>query len=347
MPDVSPSQDSTLRQLADHRHWLVLIFRGVLNVVWWLTLLAGLLTLGGFFSRYSLIFELICHFRAPYAIALLCASIVLAVARQRSRAIVATLLAAINLALIVPLYVAWDRPASSSDEPVNTLRILSANVLSSNTQYKALLDLVKEQQPDIVVLSEITPQWLEAIAELKDDYPHFHEVARTDNFGLAFYSKLPAGNVQVFGLGNAGVPAISASMVHNGWPIRLYAVHLLTPSSGAVNWLDRNRALNELAEKVTIQQQPTVVVGDLNTTSWSSAFSDFIVTTGLWDSRAGFGVQPTFPSDGPLVRIPIDHCLVSASIRVVDRLVGPDIGSDHCPIIIDVDVVASKEDVAR
>ena len=60
--------------------------------------------------------------------------------------------------------------------PEHRLRILSANVLSSNTRYDALLKLVEHENPDVIVLSEITPRWIEEIAELKNHYPHFRAV---------------------------------------------------------------------------------------------------------------------------------------------------------------------------
>jgi hypothetical protein len=38
----------------------------------------------------------------------------------------------------------------------------------------------------------------------------------------------------------------------------------------------------------------------------------------------------------PVLRIPIDHCLVSPDIGVLTMRTGRHIGSDHLPIIIDM-----------
>jgi endonuclease/exonuclease/phosphatase (EEP) superfamily protein YafD len=55
----------------------------------------------------------------------------------------------------------------------------------------------------------------------------------------------------------------------------------------------------------------------------------------LRDSREGFGIQPTWLSNKPLFMVPIDHVLVSEGINIHKRFTGPDIGSDHRPVIVD------------
>ena len=59
-------------------------------------------------------------------------------------------------------------------------------------------------------------------------------------------------------------------------------------------------------------------------------------TTGLCDTRAGFGYQGSFPASSAILRIPIDHVLVSCEVGVRARRIGPDVGSDHLPVIVDL-----------
>jgi endonuclease/exonuclease/phosphatase (EEP) superfamily protein YafD len=85
---------------------------------------------------------------------------------------------------------------------------------------------------------------------------------------------------------------------------------------------------------------PNICIGDLNTTMWSRYFRDFVEQSGLASVREGFGVLPTWPTFmGPnWMMLPIDHCLVSADIRVVTASVGDRIGSDHLPLIVELEL---------
>ena len=41
----------------------------------------------------------------------------------------------------------------------------------------------------------------------------------------------------------------------------------------------------------------------------------------------------TWPTYNPLLRIPIDHCLVSEHFMIGEQYQGPDFGSDHYPVL--------------
>ncbi|HEY5649843.1 MAG TPA: endonuclease/exonuclease/phosphatase family protein, partial [Acidimicrobiia bacterium] len=83
-----------------------------------------------------------------------------------------------------------------------------------------------------------------------------------------------------------------------------------------------------------------IVAGDLNATPWSSSFRRLVANADLVNSQRGYGLELTFPSDAsPLVQVPIDHVLHSDGFRVVDRRLGPALGSDHFPVVVDLALV--------
>lgn len=79
-----------------------------------------------------------------------------------------------------------------------------------------------------------------------------------------------------------------------------------------------------------------ILIGDLNTTSWSYYFKNFIKAMQLVDSRKGFGLQTTWPSILPIMAITIDHILISPDIKVLNHKIGPHIGSDHYPVFVEL-----------
>ncbi len=78
---------------------------------------------------------------------------------------------------------------------------------------------------------------------------------------------------------------------------------------------------------IATDRGPLVIMGDLRTLTGR---------TGPCDSRAGFGLQASFPVDLPILRIPIDHVLVRCTIGIRDRRIARDVGSDHLPVIVDL-----------
>jgi endonuclease/exonuclease/phosphatase (EEP) superfamily protein YafD len=99
----------------------------------------------------------------------------------------------------------------------------------------------------------------------------------------------------------------------------------------------RNDQLRAIAKFLQGVEGSRLVMGDLNTTSWSPHFRDLLAATGLVDSRRGRGMQPTWTAFRGLVRLPLDHVLVSPDITVTARRVGPPIGSDHLPVIVELE----------
>ena len=91
-----------------------------------------------------------------------------------------------------------------------------------------------------------------------------------------------------------------------------------------------------------------MVLGDLNTTPWSARYRALLDDAGLEDTRVGYGLQTSWPSFLPAVlRIPIDHVLVTPDLAAAEREVGPEVGSDHLPVWVELAVLRSQETGAR
>ncbi|MCA9406470.1 MAG: endonuclease/exonuclease/phosphatase family protein [Candidatus Omnitrophica bacterium] len=197
------------------------------------------------------------------------------------------------------------------------------------------MDYIKQKDPDILALEEINTQWITKLKPVLEQYPHYQEIPRKDNFGIVLYSKFKPKNMLTKYYGTIEVPSIVAEYQFQEEPITLLFTHPVPPGTEQYfKW--RNEQLQDIIDNRSAFSKKMILIGDLNTTSWSYTFQNFVKKMNLIDTRKGFGLQTTWPSMLPLMRITIDHILVSEKIQTTKREVGPHIGSDHYPVYIEV-----------
>ena len=317
-----------------NREWsrVTACFWWVLN--WWLIaggVVVSAATLIGFAGRFWWFFELFSHFRLQYLFALTIVSILLLPGGKLRLASVFGLCAILNFAVIVPYYIGA-RKAVEGVPPV--LRAVSINVNTANKSYDLVRQYVLETSPDFLLLVEVDDAWLNGIADVERLYPYRISQPQGDNFGIALYSRHPCKTCKVLDLGGVGIPSIVGEFELNGGNLTIVGTHPLPPKGSEYASL-RNGQLDALAGHMAGLSGHKMLLGDLNATPWSPQFRKLLRQATLSDSAKGFGLQLTWPSFSYLQRIPIDHCLISSDIGIVNRSVGPDIGSDHFPIMID------------
>lgn len=298
---------------------------GLLQAAAFLTIAFSLCTL---LPSDHYLLQLFTHFRLQYLVVTVLLLVVFAILRDLRYIAALAATALLNAALVVPWY--FDRAPVRGSAP---LTLLHANVLSTNTEHDAFLDLVAAEQPDLVVLQEVTPQWETVLRTLVADYPQQFVEARNDNFGIALLSRLPIVTASAVDSPPLGHPTIIADLVHSGRQFRIVASHPTIPVSRQL-YDARNRQLENLVELVRLAKGPRILVGDLNVTMWDTNYRSLEARSGLRNARRGFGVAPTWPTFFPVAMIPIDHVLVSDDIGVVDVRTGPRIGSDHLPLLV-------------
>lgn len=206
------------------------------------------------------------------------------------------------------------------------LVVVAANVHVGNRDPAPLVAWLKRQPADVVILSELSEPYAEALSiALGDDYAYRELHPKNSPFGIGMVSRRPLRNA-VLTDDPDGVRSLAAEVTAGHRSVRIVAAHPMPPL--APEWhFKRDHLLSAIVEQTG--DMPIVVAGDLNATPWSTALSG-AERAGL---RRTTGLAPTWPRSGRgVVGIPIDHILATSHWQRGRSGRGPDIGSDHYPV---------------
>lgn len=301
-------------------------------------IIVSLLTLMSLFGHHAYL-ELATHFRLQYALVSSVCIILFIISHSWKLLPLAVCCALLNLAYILSYYfVASHRVNSSAAH----LRLMLANVLGSNKNHAALIEAVKEANPDIIVLQEFTEDWWSHTQVLNSDYPYYKAVPKPKGSSMALFSRYPLEEVEVLTLDASTYLALSARVNIAGTPVSILSLHPPTPVR-TDKFLNRNEQFTRAASILRAMTGTRFLIGDLNTTMWSPYFMDLVRESGLRDARRGYGLRPSWPMPLPaFLQIPIDHCLVSDDVVVEGIRTGRRTESDHRPLIVDVQFERSE-----
>ncbi|MBW4961405.1 endonuclease/exonuclease/phosphatase family protein [Sulfitobacter sp. CW3] len=257
--------------------------------------------------------------------------------------------AAIHVGYIVKFTPIWTKQSVGANqaELADTdthVTLIAANVKQSNRDYQQLVDLIKEEQPDIATALEVDQDWVDALYDaLKDDYQHWVKVPKSNSYGIVLMSNLPLSQTQVRELLVDDVPSIRTHVqTKSGQNWRLYIIHPEPPVPNH-DTKGRDGEIAMTGIEAGKDDLPVVVTGDLNDVAWSAPTRRFQRLSGLLDPRVGRGFYNTFHAGIPLLRWPLDHLFHSSEFRLIrmDRL--RHIGSDHFPILFSLALTNIKK----
>lgn len=276
-------------------------------------------------------FDLLVHFQIPYAVAILALAPLLAL-RRLWKSLAAVTVCAVPVVVMLWPYVA--PVARSTQASVGSLTIVGANLWFDRIDPQRLRIYLRDMDADIVVLNEASARWLTL---LSDDYPY--RISNLSRIGID-YGVVMLSRHRIEQPAQALVRLPSSGVVGRICPpggerhcVTVVGMHTPSPLSLA-RTLNRDRELRETGALLgEFGREPLVLAGDLNTSPWSRGFRALLVASRLSDSSAGTGLSPTWNIRWPAALVPIDHILHSAELRIVTRRVGPDLGSDHLPVI--------------
>jgi len=311
----------------------------VIIAFWVRIALIGLVVaiIAGRLSGFERMLDLAAHFQVQYLGGSLIGLVLCLVLRRWRWAMLAAVCAAVTAWQVVPWYLPSEGGRAVGSNPSSsTLRILLANVRTSNDRYQDVVAMIDQAEPDVVVLQEVDERWLLGVKPIEADLPHIISAPRADNFGIAVFSRRPLENAHIVYLGPTELESITVEVKVGGERVTLVATHPVPPVTRRLTRL-RNEQLDAVAGAVAATPGPILVVGDLNVTMWSMTYRKLIDITGLRNARRGFGILPSWSMNKPFfARIPIDHCLHSADLGIASCRLGEPIGSDHRPLIVDV-----------
>jgi endonuclease/exonuclease/phosphatase (EEP) superfamily protein YafD len=234
-----------------------------------------------------------------------------------------------------------------STRPGVPVRVMAMNLRIGLADAKAIVDILREREVDVLTVQEFTP---EAAANLAgagvDDLLPYQELApRPHAPGSGLYSRFPIARAAVTTNPGWGLLQVAGTLeIPGARPVTVHSVHPDAPVDGRkvmgtrAAWVEGQRAQPPGGGR---DAAPRILAGDFNSTV-DHAELRRLLATGYRDAaiEVGRGLLPTWPYAGhrvPLVpKITIDHVLVNGdlTVRDVDAVTVPD--TDHRALIATV-----------
>lgn len=208
--------------------------------------------------------------------------------------------------------------------------VLSYNVLQDNRDYGPSLAMLRETNPDILLLLETDAGWQQALEPILSRYPTRLDQPLGNTYGLIFATRLPAADARIEDLAEPETPSVTARLTA-GAPFRLIGLHPRPPQPGQ-DTEERDAEIIIAAIRAARHSLPTLAIGDFNDVAWSDTSHRFKRVGGFLDPRIGRGPFATFPAQWPWLAWPLDHLFITPEFTLRKMRVLGDYGSDHRPI---------------
>jgi endonuclease/exonuclease/phosphatase (EEP) superfamily protein YafD len=223
-------------------------------------------------------------------------------------------------------------PASSD------FKVMTFNVHFGSRKTPDVLQLIRSENPDIVLLQENFGDQDSPANFVQFNLPGWHLVRFK---GAATLTKYPILSTEGISLNDQRFHGLLVTVLQTPrGKLRVINAHWSAPQS-ARGWNPIQSAsvvkLQELTTTLrTIKSSdlPTLLAGDLNTPPTHHAIKR--LSADLESSFEAKGVGPgwSFPSGMPMVRI--DHIFLSGQLKTTQCRLGPKLGSDHLPLFSEI-----------
>lgn len=279
--------------------------------------------------------DLASHFPAQYSLIALILFIISLWKKNASFAVLTSLLFILNVSAVLN----FDKLVYADEEIKRSVRVYSANIHRHNMDMSSLNDDLMMIDPDIALLIEVTPDHLPLLHSVIESFPYHIEYTSVGalKIGMVLLSKFPILNHEKKQLSDMGNSFLMATLDIDNKKVDFFGIHAQNPSF-IHEFQIRKKQFMSVAQEIAETDTPTILAGDFNATPFSPIFRKVLKVGSLKDSSHRFGWQPSWPVSIPLFWIPIDHVLVSSEIQMLNSYTGSQIGSDHFPVIAELDL---------
>ncbi|WP_081736551.1 endonuclease/exonuclease/phosphatase family protein [Amycolatopsis orientalis] len=213
------------------------------------------------------------------------------------------------------------------------VRVLASNMLGGRADPGKIVGYVKEHQVDVLSLTEMTPEAVEALgrAGLFEILP-FHVLHPAEwASGSGLVSRYPLTPLKLSGDSDAKQPSASADL-GDGVRIEVVAVHPAAPMWDRHAWVAEAKDLPYADAEHDIR----ILAGDFNASLDHSLFRE-LLTRGYVDAADQLGKALTGTwTNGMVPPVPIDHVLADKRTAIADFKVLETPGSDHDAVYAEI-----------
>lgn len=218
-----------------------------------------------------------------------------------------------------------------------TYKVMTFNAWEQAKTMKQLKQYLRAEKPDFVVLQEITVKDWRSLQTIKDIYPYR---SYCDDWlcGVALFSRHKWSSVKAKNFGPHNLPLITAKFPEAMKGLTLFAVHSARPHW---KYSTQREQFEHLAGFLKANSRvPSLLAGDMNASVFSSLLKDFAETSSLKPVGGMIATWPQrFRQMGylrlPVLQLDIDHFFVKPEMKVLRKWRGPDLGSDHRPLLLE------------
>jgi len=242
------------------------------------------------------------------------------------------------------VWITTDFIAPEPDAPGAPFTVAAFNAHGSAEALARAAAWLQAENVDVIALSEVETMEPDQLRELFSRHPHLLYDTETVDFpGSQFTTRIALlSRYPLRGFGDGAEesdpsyerPALLARLQAPTAPIILAVAHPFPPrTQGAV--VRRGAMFRDLG-LILSEEERFIVMGDLNVSVWSPDFNRlpgrragdprFVTTFPAWLARGG---------------IALDHILVDDSFTLRRAEVGPDLGSDHRPVLAELGLQAA------